>query len=132
MAGLMTFSTAIPRDPEVERWFEARGGDLGEIAREWYTCVRACGLDVRELVHDGCATACVEDVAFAYVNVFRAHVNLGFFLGALLPDPKGLLQGTGKRMRHVKLRPGEPVDVSALRDLVDAAYRETKVQMKGG
>jgi hypothetical protein len=45
--------------------------------------------------------------------VFTAHVNVGFFRGAELSDPNGLLQGTGKFMRHVKLRPGAP-SLSAL------------------
>jgi len=67
--------------------------------------MRACGDDVRELIHDGCPVACVEDVAFGYVNAFRSHVNVGFFHGAALKDPAGLLEGAGKRMRHVKLKP---------------------------
>ncbi|MEI9965905.1 MAG: DUF1801 domain-containing protein [Caulobacteraceae bacterium] len=53
-------------------------------------------------MHDGHPTACVGDAAFAYVDAFRAHVNVGFFHGAALDDPAGLLEGTGKRMRHVK------------------------------
>jgi hypothetical protein len=57
-----------------------------------------------------------------YVNAFTAHVNVGFFLGAHLPDPAGLLEGTGKNMRHVKLRPGTEVDRQALVALIQAAY----------
>ena len=68
--------------------------------------MRRRGADVHELMHDGCPTACVGDAAFGYVNAFREHVNVGFFTGAFLSDPDGLLEGTGKRMRHVKLRPG--------------------------
>jgi hypothetical protein len=47
--------------------------------------MRGCGDDVRELVHDGCPVACVADAPFGYVNVFRTHVNVGFFYGAMLP-----------------------------------------------
>ena len=50
--------------------------------------MRGCGDDVREHLHDGHPTACIGDAAFAYVNAFRAHVNVGFFLGAILPDPR--------------------------------------------
>jgi hypothetical protein len=39
--------------------------------------------------------------SFDYVNVFKAHVNVGFFQGTALPDPAKLLEGTGKRIRHV-------------------------------
>jgi hypothetical protein len=92
--------------------------------------MRECGDDVRELMHDGCPVACVEDVPFGYVNVFKAHVNVGFFLGALLRDPGGLLEGTGKRMRHVKVRPGEELDSAALRALIDAAYFDVKSRLE--
>ena len=68
--------------------------------------MRACGDDVRELIHDGCPVACVEDAPFAYVNSFKSHVNVGFFNGASLDDPARLSEGSGKRMRHVKLKPG--------------------------
>ena len=58
---------------------------------------------MRELLHDGHPTACVADAAFAYVNAFTAHVNVGFFRGAELVDPARMLEGTGRYMRHVKL-----------------------------
>ena len=83
-----------------------------------------CGPDIRELMHDGCPVACVQDIALGYVNVFRAHINVGFFLGADLDDPGGLLEGSGKRMRHVKLRPGTPVDDAALARLIEDAYAD--------
>lgn len=88
--------------------------------------MRECGDEVRELMHDGCPVACVADVAFGYVNVFKAHVNVGFFLGSELHDPAGLLQGTGRRMRHVKVRPGENLDSAALVALIGAAYGDVK------
>ena len=92
--------------------------------------MRGCGPDVRELLHDGHPTACVEDAAFGYVNGFRAHVNVGFFYGAALDDPAGLLEGTGKRMRHVKLRWGQQVNAAALSELVAAAYRDIGLRLK--
>ena len=91
--------------------------------------MRGCGADVRELVHDGYPVACVEDAAFAYVNAFSAHVNVGFFRGATLGDPAGLLQGTGKRMRHVKVRWGEPVNTVALNELIATAYRDIRARL---
>lgn len=126
MEKLFRLSGGVKRDADIEAWFERQKPDLGSMARRWFDVMRACGADVRELMHDGCPTACVDDAAFGYVNVFTSHVNLGFFLGARLPDPAGLLQGTGRRMRHVKLRPGVEVDVDALRALLDAGYREVK------
>ena len=84
------------------------------------------GTDVRELLHDGCPVACVRDAPFAYVNAFKAHANVGFFHGAMLADPAGLLEGAGKRMRHVKLRPGKELNVEALSDLIALAYRDIR------
>ena len=99
------------------------------MARPWFERMRACGTDVRELVHDGCPTACVGDAAFGYVGAFSAHVNVGFFHGAALDDPAGLLEGAGKRMRHVKLRWGQPVDTAALNELIEAAYRDIRLRL---
>ena len=126
MDKLFRLSLGVRRDPSVEAWLARQPGELGAIARTWFSRVRASGLDVLEMMHDGCPVACVKDVPFAYVNVFKAHVNVGFFLGAELPDPPGMLEGSGKRMRHVKLKPGAEVDSKALGTLILAAYEDVK------
>ena len=104
--------------------------ELGAIAQRWFEIMRESGNDVRELLHDGHPTACVGDAAFGYVNAFKAHVNVGFFRGAELYDPSGLLEGTGKFMRHVKLRPERDVVATVLMKLVDAAYTDMKRRVK--
>ena len=98
------------------------------IARRSFRLMRRCGANVRELMHDGCPVACVADAPFGYVNAFTAHVNVGFFQGAELPDPSRLLEGTGKRMRHVKLRPGASTDSASLGRLIDHAYADIKAR----
>jgi hypothetical protein len=130
MTQLLRFPTATtPPDPAIERWMDDHPGELGALARRWFAVMRERGDDVRELLHDGHPTACVADAAFGYVNAFRSHVNVGFFRGAQLPDPKRLLTGTGKFMRHVKLRPGEPCDEDALRELIAAAYGDMRLRV---
>lgn len=104
--------------------------ELGVIAKRWFERMRACGNDVRELLHDGHPTACVGDAAFAYANAFKAHVNVGFFRGAELADPDCVLQGTGKFMRHVKLRPGAQIDDAALERLIHAAYVDMQQRLQ--
>jgi hypothetical protein len=131
-ASLLCFAGGVARDPAVEAWFVRARPQLGEIARAWFQRMRGCGSDVRELLHDGHPTACVEDAAFAYTNAFTDHVNVGFFRGATLPDPAGLLEGDGKYMRHVKLRPGTAVDVSSLEALITAAYLDIKTRLGAG
>jgi hypothetical protein len=126
---ILRFSGSVRREPAIDAWLSERG-ELGTIARQWFVRMRACGDDVRELIHDGCPVACIEDVPFGYVNVFTAHVNVGFFLGAELPDPTGLLEGSGKRMRHMKLKPGASLNVGALSALIDAAYVDAKGRLE--
>src|SRR4029453_10130764 len=130
MSRLMLFPDAVPHEPAIEKWMREHSGALGGIAHHWFSVMRACGSDVRELLHDGHPTACVGEAAFCYVNAFTAHVNVGFFLGAELTDPNGLLQGTGKFMRHVKLRPDHEVDALALEALIKEAYRDMKARVK--
>ena len=105
-------------------------GALGAIALRWLEVMRDCGDDVRELLHDGHPTACVGDAAFTYVNAFKAHVNVGFFRGAEIADPERLLEGTGKFMRHVKLRPEGDVNATALMKLIETAYTDMKRRLK--
>lgn len=126
MSRLMLFPTAVKHEAAIDAWLDARRGELGDMARRWFEVMRACGPDVRELLHDGHPTACVGESAFCYVNVFTAHVNVGFFLGAYLSDPHGLLEGTGKFMRHVKLKADQPVDEAALKQLIESAYLDMK------
>jgi hypothetical protein len=129
MSQLMRFPSAIRQDPSVDAWFAMPDHELRRMAQPWFERMRGCGADVRELLHDGHPTACVEDAAFGYVDAFSAHANVGFFYGAALDDPAGLLEGTGKRMRHVKLRWGEPANVAALSQLVAAAYRDIRLRL---
>lgn len=125
---LFTLEGGRSHDPAVQRWFESRQSELGDLARRWFDEMRKSGDDVVELLHDGHPTACVRDLAFGYVNAFRDHVNVGFFLGASLEDPAGLLEGSGRFMRHVKLRAGDAVDEKALRTLIRAAYTDMKAR----
>lgn len=104
--------------------------ELGAIARRWFAVMRQSGTDVCELLHDGNPTACVAGAAFAYVAVFKAHVNLGFFRGTQLPDPDDLLEGTGRFMLHVKLRPGDDIAPVAVAKLITAAYADMKVRVR--
>jgi hypothetical protein len=127
---ILRFPSAVKHDPAIDAWLHAQCDDLRPFVETWFTRMRACGGDVRELMHDGCPTACVDDAAFGYVGAFKDHVNVGFFFGALLKDPARLLEGTGKRGRHVKLRPGHEIDSAALAQLVDTAYVDIRARLR--
>jgi hypothetical protein len=129
---LLTFDGAVERDPAIDAWMKKHAGELGAIAQQWFEVMRKCGDEVRELLHDGCPTACLGDVPFGYVNVYTSHVNVGFFHGAALPDPARLLQGAGKFMRHVKLKPGTATNEAALTKLIETAYLHIKARVENG
>src|SRR5579862_8197020 len=129
---LLLFNGAVERDPRIDAWMKEQAGELGAMAHAWFEEMRKCGDEVRELLHDGFPTACLGDAPFAYVNVFTSHVNVGFFHGASLPDPARLLQGTGKFMRHVKLRPGTATNEAALSRLIELAYSDIKARIENG
>jgi hypothetical protein len=126
---LLRFTRAVKRDPAIAAWLADQPADLHALAKRWFARMRRCGTDVRELMHDGLATACVGDAPFGYVGVFRTHINVGFFHGASLPDPATLLEGAGRHMRHVKLRPGASVDEVALEALITAAYADIRTRL---
>ena len=130
MPALLTFTGAMEWDPAIQAFFDGRPPELVAIARHWFTEMRGCGPDVRELFHDGCPVVLVDGAPFAYVGIFRAHVSVGFFQGASLRDPAGLLEGSGRFMRHVKLRPKSAIDAAALDALITAAYRDIKSRVK--
>jgi hypothetical protein len=125
---LFPLEDAQRRHPAVDAWFATPPPALRSTARRWFDEMRSCGADVLDVLHDGHPTACVEDVAFGYVNAFKDHVNVGFFVGSSLHDPAGLLEGTGRFMRHTKLRPDVNIDEAALRALILAAYEVIKEQ----
>jgi len=129
---LLRFNGAVEHDPAIDAWIKNHPGELGAIAHHWFEVMRKCGDEVRELLHDGCPTACLGDAPFGYVNVFTSHVNVGFFQGASLPDPARLLQGAGQFMRHVKLKPGTATNAAALTGLIHAAYSDIKSRVENG
>ncbi|TWB80005.1 uncharacterized protein DUF1801 [Nitrospirillum amazonense] len=129
MDALFLLPGAVRRDPEVDAWF-AQGDPLRLMIQPWFEALRGCGDDVRELIHDRQPMACVGDAAFAYVGAYTAHASVGFFHGADLDDPASLLQGTGKRMRHVKLRWGQAHDTAALTALIAAAYQDMRRRLQ--
>ncbi len=128
---IFRLSGTVPRNPDVDLWLSDVPLELRSIAQKWFAQMRQCGDDVRELMHDGCPVACVEDAPFGYVNAFKSHVNVGFFYGSALEDPAGLLQGSGKRMRHAKLKPAQELNGNALRQLIDDAYRDITARLSG-
>lgn len=129
MITLLDLNDSFERDPDIAEWWSTKDPALSLLARQWWDIIKTCGPDVRESLHNGYPAACLDLYPFAYVDAFTSHVNVGFYLGAFLSDPHGLLIGSGKRMRHVKLWPGKPVEEAALTDLIRSAYTDMQQRL---
>jgi len=129
-SNILRFASALKHDPAIDRWLREQRAEQRPLVTTWFEHMRGCGDDVRELMHDGCPTACVGDAAFAHVGAYKSHVSVYFFFGAELHDPAGLLEGTGKRGRHVKLQQGRELDRAALAQLIDTAYTDMHARLR--
>ena len=124
MIQLFDLDASYESDPAIASWWATKAPPLAALAKTWWDVMRRCAPEVREASHNGYPSACLDVYPFAYVDAFTAHVNVGFYYGAFLPDPKGILIGSGKRMRHVKVFPDKPGDDDALREMILGAHRD--------
>ena len=115
--------------PTVEEFLATYPPHVQEIALKTRALVREVLPDALEMIDlpaklIGYGTENSYKGTICVISPYANHVNLGFARGALLPDPAGLLEGTGKRARHVKLKAVKDVDQPALRTLLEAAVTE--------
>lgn len=131
MEKLLLFTGNDIQNITMDEWLEGKSADLRPLVVRWFNEIKKCGGDVKAIFHDGYPIGCVSDAPFAYVNAFTSHVNLGFFYGSELYDKSGMLEGTGKRMRHIKLRPGQEVNEEEILSLIKDAYFDIKMRLGG-
>ena len=72
---------------------------------------------------------CAGD-AFCHINAYSRHVNLGFYRGAQLPDPQRVLQGTGKKFRHIRFDSPDDLELGYLRTYIRAAREHAQTPTK--
>ncbi|MEQ8424245.1 MAG: DUF1801 domain-containing protein [Cyclobacteriaceae bacterium] len=132
MEKLLRYSGKDLQDLTMEQWLESKAPELRPIAVKYFNEIKKCGKDVEDIFHDGYPMGCVDSSPFAYVNAFSNHVNVGFFYGADLEDARGILEGSGKRMRHVKIKPGEVSDEKEIVSLIRASYLDIKRRLVEG
>ena len=100
---------------------------LAAIARRLRAIIRAVDHNAVETVRlgDNAATYGVGPKkmtdGYAYIMPMRGYINLGFYQGAVLADPERLLEGTGKGLRHIKIRSLAEANRPAVRALVATA-----------
>lgn len=119
-------------------WDELMEGvdtDLRQIAEALRTTVFTLHPDATEVVRLGDRASCLGygpkkmSEAHCYIMPHKKWINLGFFYGALLDDPDELLEGTGKKLRHVKVRSLEAANNPAVKALIQAAMAERKAAL---
>jgi len=114
-----------PTAADFEKLLEPHTPAVAETARALRTLVAAAFPEAVEQVDFGNKLLAVgksmgmRDLAFAIIP-HSAHVNVQLPDGVDLPDPDGLIEGTGKRIRHVKVRSVEAASSPAVRAIVDA------------
>ncbi len=130
MTKLLKYIGKDIQDITLESWFAQKPEELRPFVVKWLNTIYACGVDVQAIFHDGYPMGCIDDAPFAYVNIFKAHVNVGFFYGSELSDKNRLLVGKGKRMRHIKLTPYLTYDEEAIVFLIESSYSDIKQRLK--
>lgn len=126
MEKLLLYTGKDLQDLTMDVWLKDKAPALQRLAIKWFNEIKNCGDDVQDIFHDGYPIACVNNAPFAYVNIFTSHANVGFFYGADLKDKKGILEGIGKRMRHIKIKPGLAQDEKEILDLIKGSYMDIK------
>ena len=118
----------LRHDPAIDAYVQSVKSELGAIVARLVALVRSSVPGHDELRVHGMPQFCIGGEPFCYVVGYAKHVNLGFCEGAGLPDPDGLLEGTGKAMRHIKIRPGAEFPGRTLSRMVREAAKRVRVR----
>jgi hypothetical protein len=119
---------AVKNTPTVEEWLEKLPSDLQIITRELIAVARKNMPNVHEFIYHDAVGYSVNDSPFDRICYIapqkKGYVNFGFFFGADLPDPKNLLVGEGKRLRHVKIWSVEEAKNPGLAKLIAETWKK--------
>jgi hypothetical protein len=105
---------------------------LQEVATRLRALVKKSVPKVKEGVNPWHIPIFESNGPICYYMVGKNHITLGFIRGTSLPDPEGLLEGTGKNLRHVKIKSVDDLNRKGLRELLKSAARlNAKVPQDG-
>ena len=99
---------------------------LLKVVRDLRAAVKKCVPGVKETVNPWGMPTFEWKGSFLYFMQGKNHVTFGFLQGTSLPDPHKLLEGTGKNLRHIKLREQEDLNREGMHELIHAAARRNK------
>jgi hypothetical protein len=110
----------------VDLYVDAKPAELRDVAEKLRKLVKKTVKGTKESVNPWKIPTFESNGPMCFFMVGKYHVTFGFMRGTSLPDPAGLLEGTGKNLRHVKLRSAADVTKPALKKLIEAAARLNK------
>jgi hypothetical protein len=116
----------------IDAYLEAKDTELGEVAQGLRRLVKKLVPGITESVNAWKIPTFESNGPMCFFMVGKNHVTFGFLRGTSLSDPAKLLEGTGKNLRHVKLRTTEDVRKPALKKLIQAAARLNKKEPMEG
>lgn len=117
-------NVSTPTEP-VRVWLEKLSAEKKPTVEALRSLIASVAPEAHEIIYHDALGYGPTDSGFdriLYVMVFEAHLNLGFFYGGFLPDPEGLLVGSGKRMRHIKFRSLQECKNPAITSLLAQAW----------
>ena len=108
---------------DADEWFKSVPANQKAIVDALRTLIKSSVPGVVEEIKWSRPIYSTANGMFCYLHNTKNHVTIGFHQGTSLKDPKNLLEGTGKGMRHVKITSAEEIDAPALRQLVKQAVK---------
>lgn len=117
----------MSKNPSVKDWLANLPPELRIIAKQLRAVARKQMPGAHEFIYHDAIGYSVSDSPFDRICYIapqkKGYVNFGFFFGAGLPDPKKLLIGEGKRLRHIKIWSVEEAKNPALAELIAATWK---------
>ena len=116
----------------IDEYVSRKEVTLREVAQGVRQLMRKTVPSVRESVNPWKMPTFESNGPMCFFTIGKSHVTFGFLRATSLPDPEKLLEGTGKNLRHVKLRSPEDLRNPTLKKLIKAAARLNKKEPMAG
>jgi hypothetical protein len=122
----MSMNVSTPTE-QVREWLHKLPADKKQTVDSLRRLIGSVAPEAHEIIYHDALGYGPTDSGFdriLYVTVFEKHINLGFFFGGSLNDPEGLLVGSGKRMRHIKIGSMQVSENPAIKSLLEQAWAD--------
>jgi hypothetical protein len=110
----------------IDEYTKDQDNDKGAIVKELVTIVKKAAPSGEDGIKWSQPVFWDDNGPFCFIKAHKDHVNIGFWRGAQMKDPKGLLEGTGEKMRHIKITTTQDIDEGAITDFVQQNVKLNK------